>query len=210
MAAVHRRSPGRTARPGLRDEKRKTACVASARDEPRSLRRCSLHPSTHYGASRAGARLATRGRRHRASCRRADRQSGRVEAGMGEHRSRLDREPLLLLDQPAAHAALVFEKYRGAKGTRTPGLLDANQTLFQLSYSPGGFFRQGYPLPLAREDVPAFVGPESGGPARGLPSGRCRAAPCRLRPSLTRRLTLRHKVRWPGLLTLRRKAESTL
>jgi hypothetical protein len=25
---------------------------------------------------------------------------------------------------------------RGAKGTRTPGLLDANQTLFQLSYSP--------------------------------------------------------------------------
>ena len=25
----------------------------------------------------------------------------------------------------------------GAKGTRTPGLLDANQTLFQLSYSPG-------------------------------------------------------------------------
>ena len=24
----------------------------------------------------------------------------------------------------------------GAKGTRTPGLLDANQTLFQLSYSP--------------------------------------------------------------------------
>jgi hypothetical protein len=26
---------------------------------------------------------------------------------------------------------------RGAKGTRTPGLLDANQTLFQLSYSPG-------------------------------------------------------------------------
>src|SRR5882672_3824750 len=27
----------------------------------------------------------------------------------------------------------------GAKGTRTPGLLDANQTLFQLSYSPGCF-----------------------------------------------------------------------
>jgi hypothetical protein len=27
----------------------------------------------------------------------------------------------------------------GAKGTRTPGLLDANQTLFQLSYSPEMF-----------------------------------------------------------------------
>jgi hypothetical protein len=29
-----------------------------------------------------------------------------------------------------------FERIGGAKGTRTPGLLDANQTLFQLSYSP--------------------------------------------------------------------------
>ena len=32
----------------------------------------------------------------------------------------------------------------GAKGTRTPGLLDANQTLFQLSYSPEMSSRQGY------------------------------------------------------------------
>src|SRR6516165_2305777 len=31
---------------------------------------------------------------------------------------------------------LVRPLTRGAKGTRTPGLLDANQTLFQLSYSP--------------------------------------------------------------------------
>jgi hypothetical protein len=31
----------------------------------------------------------------------------------------------------------------GAKGTRTPGLLDANQTLFQLSYSPGTAFAKG-------------------------------------------------------------------
>src|SRR5580704_11388518 len=35
----------------------------------------------------------------------------------------------------------------GAKGTRTPGLLDANQTLFQLSYSPEMSPAQGYPLP---------------------------------------------------------------
>lgn len=34
----------------------------------------------------------------------------------------------------------------GAKGTRTPGLLDANQTLFQLSYSPGSASRSGYPV----------------------------------------------------------------
>src|SRR5260370_301053 len=33
----------------------------------------------------------------------------------------------------------------GAKGTRTPGLLDANQTLFQLSYSPR-MLRSGYLL----------------------------------------------------------------
>src|SRR5579859_3343136 len=33
----------------------------------------------------------------------------------------------------------------GAKGTRTPGLLDANQTLFQLSYSPEMSCAQGYP-----------------------------------------------------------------
>src|SRR6516225_2418490 len=31
----------------------------------------------------------------------------------------------------------------GAKGTRTPGLLDANQTLFQLSYSPEMSSEQG-------------------------------------------------------------------
>ena len=31
----------------------------------------------------------------------------------------------------------------GAKGTRTPGLLDANQTLFQLSYSPEMSFAKG-------------------------------------------------------------------
>jgi hypothetical protein len=36
----------------------------------------------------------------------------------------------------------------GAKGTRTPGLLDANQTLFQLSYSPR-ISPQGYLLPSA-------------------------------------------------------------
>jgi hypothetical protein len=34
----------------------------------------------------------------------------------------------------------------GAKGTRTPGLLDANQTLFQLSYSPEMSPRSGYSL----------------------------------------------------------------
>jgi hypothetical protein len=36
----------------------------------------------------------------------------------------------------ALHGGQVFDKFSGAKGTRTPGLLDANQTLFQLSYSP--------------------------------------------------------------------------
>src|SRR6266550_2772194 len=35
--------------------------------------------------------------------------------------------------------AVLSETPCGAKGTRTPGLLDANQTLFQLSYSPGCF-----------------------------------------------------------------------
>ena len=44
----------------------------------------------------------------------------------------------------ALHGGQAFEGMRGAKGTRTPGLLDANQTLFQLSYSPEMSLRQGY------------------------------------------------------------------
>src|ERR1700722_16643247 len=51
----------------------------------------------------------------------------------------------------------------GAKGTRTPGLLDANQTLFQLSYSPASSFRPEYPLLPLSADPP--------GPAPGSSAG---------------------------------------
>ena len=46
----------------------------------------------------------------------------------------------------------------GAKGTRTPGLLDANQTLFQLSYSPR-MSPQGYPLPTELDAAVTQVRP---------------------------------------------------
>ena len=48
---------------------------------------------------------------------------------------------------PAVPAIEQVSDLGGAKGTRTPGLLDANQTLFQLSYSPEMSPAQGYPLP---------------------------------------------------------------
>ena len=51
----------------------------------------------------------------------------------------------------------------GAKGTRTPGLLDANQTLFQLSYSPASSFRPEYPLPPVSADPPGPVPASSAG-----------------------------------------------
>jgi hypothetical protein len=42
------------------------------------------------------------------------------------------------------------DQFGGAKGTRTPGLLDANQTLFQLSYSPEMSFAKGTCCPPVR------------------------------------------------------------
>jgi hypothetical protein len=69
----------------------------------------------------------------------------------------------------------------GAKGTRTPGLLDANQTLFQLSYSPEmpsvkgtattdqrGLFRR-QPGAAGRDSSAYFSSRESRRSARGFP-----------------------------------------